>query len=126
MKRQIARNVARNDKKALSQLNRDRNLLVNLARNGITVEDVKKETDRVRKETYERTSTAIMQVVYASLASVLADDYGFTKDQCFDALYAVDRKVATSIDNEELIAEMEEKAGVRFNCFDGVERIEKI
>ena len=100
--------------------------MVNLARNGITVNDVKKELEQTRRRTHENTATAVMKVMYAAVSLVLADEFQFSKDDCFKAISAIDQKMSILIDYEEVIKEMEERIGIRFHEKDGVERIEKL
>lgn len=138
IKRHIERNIARQDRKELEKYNaflkpelrsianRDANLMVNLARNGITPNDVKKEIEVTKRRVYENTVTAVMKVTYAAVAVVLAEEFNFSKDECFKAMSAIDHRMAVTIDDEEIIKEMEEKAGIRFNHKNGVERIERI
>ena len=95
IKRHIERNIARQDRKELEKYNaflkpelrsianRDANLMVNLARNGITPNDVKKEIEVTKRRVYENTVTAVMKVTYAAVAVVLAEEFNFSKDECF-------------------------------------------
>ena len=104
----------------------ERNLLAMMARNGITQEDMKREIMRTKRETYELTVTATMKIVYSAMCLVLFEDYNFKKDDCFKVLRDVDNKVVMAIDDDEIIKEMEEKVGIRFNSRDGLERIEQV
>ena len=138
IKRQIARNIERQNQKELEKQSKylrkgwnnmsmsDKNLLVNLARNGITVEDVKREISDTKKRTHENTAIAVMKVVYAAMALTLIDEFHFSKEDCFKAISAVDQRMAVLIDYEDVIAEMEQKAGIRFHSDNGVERVEMI
>ena len=136
--RKIARNIARNDRKELekygSQLNpnwakktpQEINIFANLARNGITPEYMMSEIAKVKQDTYDRTVVAVKEMDYASMAIVLHEKFGFSKDDCFDIILAVDQNTTLAIDNEALLREMEEKVGLRFNPKDGVGRLEKV
>lgn len=120
--RKIARNLERLN---LSHLSKSEvNILGGLSRNGITVQDMARELNKVRLETHEATALAVHKVMYAMIALTLVEEFGFSKEECFNALLSVDHRLLTAIDNEEVIKEMEEKTGIRFNSDNGVERIQ--
>ena len=104
----------------------DRTLLAMMARNGITQEDMKREVMRVKQETYKITVEATMKVVYSAMCLVLFELYNFSKDDCLNVLRDVDNKVVMAVDDEEIVNDMEEKVGIRFNSHDGIERIEQV
>ena len=122
--RKIARNLERLNLAHLSKS--EVNILGGLSRNGITIQDMVREIDKVRKETFEATALATHQVLYALFAITLSEDLGLSKDDCYDALVSVDQRLLNTIDHEEAIKEMEEKVGIRFNSTDGIERIQKL
>ena len=123
--RKIAKNVLRQNINFMEKNTYD-GILGGMARNGITLQDMAREVSKVRKETYESTATAVQQVAYAAIAIVLAEEFGFSKEDCYKAINAVDRKMALAIDYEDIIKEMEDKAKVRFNFSNGVERVEML
>ena len=136
--RQLRRQQERNNKAELKKyqpyLNKDINkyskedinLLARMAKNGITPQDMVREIEIARKQAFQSTYVATLKVAYAAIAITLAEEYGFDYEACFKALSDIDRRIVTSIDDEDIMHEMEEKAGVRFNSEDGVERIERI
>lgn len=135
LKKQIKRNIQRENDKLLGQYGNqlvpdwrlksahDKNLLAQMVRNGITAEDLQAERKRGRDEAFQQTAPAVMKVCYSAFAVTLVDDFGFTSQQVFDAIMAVDEKISMTIDHEELIREMEEKASVRFYADEGIERV---
>ena len=137
-KRQIQRNIDRKNKEMLNQYDpflrrgwenkssNDLNVFANLARNGITVEYLNSEIEKARKQAFADTSVAILKSVYACVALVLADEFGFTEDQYLKALVDIDHKMAFTIDTEEIIKEMEERLNIKFNYANGIERIESL
>lgn len=138
LKKQVQRNQAKTDKDTLKQYEpflkkgwqsrpmEDINLLAGFARNGITIADLTREVAKARKQAYEDTVTSVMKVMYAAVAVVLVDEFGFSKDDCLRAIGAIDNKMAITIDSDEIVEEMHEKAGLRINAKEGVERVEQI
>ena len=138
LKKQIQRNIEKQNKKEIKQYepflkigwdnmpNKDLNIFANLARNGITLDYLNSEIEKTRKETFSRTMTASLQISYASTVLTLFEEFGFSKDDCFKALSVIDHRISTLIDDEDILREMEEKVGIRFNSKDGVERVEMI
>ena len=138
IQKQIKKNIEKQTKATIRQYEpflkpdwesvpmKDLNVFASLAKNGITVQDLNREIAKARKQAYEDTVTAVMKVVYASVALTLTDDYGFSKDECLDALGKIDHRMALTIDNEEIVREMEDRIGIRFNSENGVERVEII
>ncbi len=138
LKKQIKRNMEKQTKATIKQYEpllkpgwqdlpmSDLNLFANMARNGITLDDLNREIKKARQQAYEDTSIAIMKVLYACIAITLMDEYKFSKDDCLEALSKIDHKMAYTIDSEEIVKEMEEKVGIRFNSGNGIERIEML
>ena len=138
LKKQIQRNIERKTKAEIKKYEpflkpdwesrpmSDLNVFANLARNGITVEYLNGEIERARKQAFEDTSVAIMKAVYASAVLTLHEEFGFSNDDCLKALVAIDNRMAFTIDSEEIVKEMEEKVGIRFNANNGVERIQQL
>ena len=136
LKKQIQRNIDKLNKEELKKYepflkpnwrslpNEDLNVFANLARNGITVSDLNREVEKARKQAYQDTVTSVMQVMYACVALVLNEEYDFSAENCLEALGKIDHRMALTIDNEEVIKEMENRLGIRFNSADGVERVE--
>ena len=138
LQKQIKRNMARQNDKLLAQYGsqlvpdwrfkseKDKSLLANMVRNGITVEDLQSERKRGRDEAFRETAPSVMKVCYSAISVVLVDDFGFTPEQCFEAIMKVDEKITMTIDPEELLKEMEEKAQIRFYADEGIERVVQI
>lgn len=138
LKKQIKRNIEKSTKKTFQQYEpflkqnwqtkplEDLNLFASLAKNGITLDDLNREIKKARQQAFEDTALSIMKVTYACVMLTLANEFGFSKDDCYKALTTIDHNMAFAIDGEELIKEMEEKVGIRFNSENGVERIEKL
>lgn len=138
LKKQIQRNTERRNKETLKQYEsflkpnwqnkpaEDINLLAGFARNGITMADLMREVSKARTQAFEDTASSVMKVTYASVAVVLFDEFGFSKEDCFKVINAIDQKMAVIIDDEEIVNEMEEKTGIIFNYKEGVERVKML
>ena len=138
LKKRVQRNIEKQNMETLSQYSsflkpdwktkpqEDINLFASLARNGITIADLNREVEKTRVQVYERTALATMKITYSAIAIVLKEKFGFSNDDCFNALYMVDQKIAFAIDNDEIINEMQEKTRIVFEAQNGVERIKQI
>lgn len=124
-RRKIEKNIRRQNIEFMNNNTYD-NILGGMARNGITIHDLAREITKVRNETHEATATAVLQVAYASIAIVLKEEFGFSNDDCFKAIMAIDQKMVVAIEPEEITKEMEEKVRIRFNSHNGVERVERL
>ena len=123
--KKIAKNIQRNNIEFMNKNNYDA-ILGGMARNGLTLQDLAREVDKTRRETRERTYIATCKVLYASMAIVLKEEFGFSKEDCFKAMNDIDHKMSLAIDNEEIIKEMEDKTKIQFNSENGVERIQML
>ena len=138
LKRQIARNVARQENKILRQYpgevnpkiwgmpQEKRSLIANLSRNGITPADLENAMQEGRRSAYMDTAPTVHAAVYNAVVIVAHDDLGLGEDECLDFLNKIDQKIALSLDNDELAKECEEKCGIRIRTREGVGRVEKI
>ena len=135
LQKQIRRNIAKENEKLLSQFGnqlvpdwklksaQDKNLLAHMVRNGITAEDLKAERKRGRDEAFAQTAPIVMKTCYSAFAIVLADEFGFTPEQCYDVVSKADHMISTQIDTDELMKGMEEKAKIKFFADEGLERV---
>lgn len=123
--KKIAKNIQRNNVDFMNKNTYD-GILGGMARNGITLQDLAREVDKTRRETRERTYIATCKILYASMAIVLKEEFGFSKENCYKAINEIDYKMSLAIDNEEIIKEMEDKTNIRFNSESGVERIQML
>lgn len=103
-----------------------KSLVVNMSRHGITPQDIEKARKQGRDEAFKDTAPAVMKVAYAAFVLVLAEEYGYSHEDCYNALMKVDSRIALSIDSAEIVREMEDKVKIRFNERDGVARVEMI
>ena len=138
LKKQVKRNLEKQRNEQLAKYepflkpnwqsmpSKDLDLFANLAKNGITIADLSREVQRARTQAFQDTAVSVMKVMYACTALALSDDFGFDKDMCMKALKTIDSRMALAIDSEEVISEMEERIGIRFNSSNGVERIESV
>lgn len=104
----------------------DLNLFANMAKNGITINDLNREIAKARTKAFEDTAVSVMKVLYACTVITLADEFGFDKGMCLKALKAIDDRMAFTIDSEEIVKEMEDRIGIRFNSSNAIERVEMI
>lgn len=134
LRRQIARNSNRYLEQFGTQLKPDwmarpqseRNLVANMARNGITVEDLARERKEGWDAAYQQTAPVVQKLCYSSFAVVLVEEFGFSSDDAFKAVLLADQKIATSIDIEDALQEMEDKCRIQFRAEEGIERVVQI
>ena len=102
-------------------------LKINSVKEAIRVgleEHMKRKT--IRDEAIMMASGPVVKAIFAGVITILAEDYGFTSDQCLDVLYKLDEKSALCLDSEEMIEEDFQKTGIRIRLNDAVNRIEKV
>ena len=134
MKKQIARNNNKFLGQYESQLapnwmgrpQSERDIVASMARNGITVDDLARERREGWNAAYQQTAPVVQKLCYSAFATVLVDEFGFSPDDCFKDVWLADQKVATIIDFEDALQEMQEKAHIQFQSDEGVERVVKI
>lgn len=80
----------------------------------------------IRDEAVMMASGPVVKAIFAGVIIILAEDYGFTSDQCLDVLSKLDEKSALCLDSEEMIEEAFQKTGIRIRLNDAVNRIEKV
>ena len=134
IQKQIRKNVMRQNDKLLNSYGgqtpldllrsspKQKSLFADMARNGIKPMDLVNEYERGKREAYELTAPAVQKVCYACFAIVLAE-CGLKPEEIYHVVLEADRKTFMTIDHNEIIAEMEEKARIRFYEREGVERV---
>lgn len=92
-----------------------------IAKNGLTVEDLKK----CKAEGYQLgVESAVMQC-YAAFCLALHEKFGFGRERVLRALQAADEKVIFAIDSAEMIEEVFDRFGIRMDFRDGLERVQE-
>ena len=109
-------------KQMLATYSRDR-MIESLLQNGITPKQLEAEFERGRLAGFEESSVTIIKSCYAAICLALQEKFGFTKEQCWEAVHAVDEKVIYSIDHAELIDEVLKKIGLTLNFDETFDRI---
>lgn len=84
------------------------------------------ERKTIRDEAIMMASGPVVKAIFAGVITILAEDYGFTSDQCLDVLSKLDEKSTLCLDSEEMIEEAFQKTGIRIRLNDAVNRIEKV
>ena len=96
-------------------------LMAAIAKNGLTVEDLKK----CKAEGYQLgVESAVMQC-YAAFCLALNEQFGFGRDRVLRALKAADDKVIFAVDSAEMIEEVFDRFGIRMDFRDGMERVQE-
>ena len=120
---------------ARAQIGRTRQLLemaakadlkATLYQNGITKEDVTRESDKAFREGFEEgyaaATTTILRTVYAAICIALSER-GMDTEAVKETLQRVDDRYCTAITHEEMLDEAFEKAGIIIDFNDPIERI---
>ena len=96
----------------------DNEQLARIQRNGITIDDL----DRAGRQGYQDGAKTgaenTMRNIYAAVALVMHEKYGFGKKRCMDVLNAVDEKVMYALDSKEMIQQVFDDLGIKMT-FDG-------
>jgi len=130
IRRMNAREQAKVEKKdalnafwALPEAERQRRIADNeqlnrIQRNGITIDDL----DRAGRQGYQDgariAAENTMRNIYAAVALVMHENYGFGKKRCMDVLNAVDQKVMYALDSKEMIQQVWDDLKIKMT-FDG-------
>lgn len=94
-----------------------------LLQNGITPKHLDAEYERGRQDGFDEAGVELIKTLYAAVCLVLQDEFGFSKEQCWEAVHAVDRKIVWAVDHVELMHEAWEKTGITFHFDDEFDRI---
>lgn len=92
-----------------------------IAKNGLTVEDLKK----CRQEGYQLgVESAVMQC-YAAFCLALNEKFGFGRERVLRALQAADEKVIFAIDSAEMCEEVYKHFGIKMDFRAGIDRVQE-
>ena len=124
--REIRRQKERQDRKLLMEMElapADR-IKAALYRNGITVDDVKKEYERGFKDGRKISEDFAFHAVYAAFLITMIDHHDMEQDEAIALLREMDNQVVLCIEDQELMDEAYERTGVEINWSDSLERIQ--
>lgn len=97
---------------------KDEAMVQRICQNGITIDDL----DRVGQESYnegaKQGAENTMKCVYAAVALVMHEKYGFGKKRCLDVLNAIDEKVIYALTTKEMVQRVWDEIGLEIS-FDG-------
>lgn len=124
--REIRRQKDREDRKALMEmkLTSADKLKAAFYRNGITLDDMKKEYDRGFKNGRRISEDFTFHAVYAAFLITMIDHHGMEQDEAIDLLREIDNQVILCIEDQELMDEAYRKTGVEIDWSNSLERIE--
>ena len=89
-----------------------------MERNGITIEDVNRAAQEGYQDGAKIAADNTMRNIYAAIALVMHENYGFGKKRCMDVLRAVDEKVMYAIDSKEMVQQVFDELKIKMT-FDG-------
>ena len=130
IRRMNAREQAKAEKKealnafwALPEAERQRRIadneqLARIQRNGITVDDLARAGQEGYRDGAKNAAESTMRNIYAAVALVMHEKYGFGKKRCMDVLNAIDEKVMYALDGQEMTQQVFDDLGIRMT-FDG-------
>jgi len=96
-----------------------------LFRNGITHEDMKRETKKAFDAGRHVTEQFLFHVIYAATLITLCDKHGWDSNDAVKLLKEIDHQVALCVDDVDMADEAYEKTGVEFKWSDPLERIQE-
>lgn len=94
-----------------------------LVKNGITINDLKRNYDDGYSQGYKTASEQIVRGCYAAVCLTLNEKFGFGKARCYRALKDIDNKLLFSIDSIEMIDEVWKKTGLEIDFKEPFDRI---
>jgi hypothetical protein len=94
-----------------------------IARNGITVDDLKREYERGRNESITEMSDFAMKMIYCGFALALKREFKFGPERVLRTLRAADQIILEELTTEDIIDRVSRELGieVRFECKKGEE-----
>ena len=125
--RELRRQKARNDRKILMEMDSTpaEKLQAAFFRNGITLDDLKREYMRGAKEGRKLAEDYAFQTIYAAFLITMIDHHGMDADEAVDLLIEIDHQTVACVENSELIEEAYRKTGIQLNWDEAIERIER-
>ena len=105
----------------------DNEAFARIAKNGITIEDMKRAEDESYKLGARAGIENTMKTCYAAICLALHEMYGFGTKRCKAVLNAVDEKVTYSLSSAEAIQEVFDTMGleIKFKSDIGEERVQE-
>lgn len=101
-------------------------IVTGLLQNGITIKDLEANFEKGMREGFRIGGEQVTKCCYAAVILALKEDFGFSNEQCYDAVYAVDRRIVWAIGHEELARDVLEKTGINMRLDEPLERIQKV
>ncbi|MBO7309519.1 MAG: hypothetical protein J6V38_07815 [Kiritimatiellae bacterium] len=94
-----------------------------IARNGITIDDLKREYERGRNESITEVSEYAMKMIYCGFALALKREFKFGAERVLRTLRAADQIILEELTTEDIIDRVSRELGitVRFDCKKGEE-----
>lgn len=94
-----------------------------IARNGITVDDLKREYERGRNESITEMSDFAMKMIYCGFALALKREFKFGPERVLRTLRAADQIILEELTTDDIIDRVSRELGieVRFECKKGEE-----
>ena len=94
-----------------------------IVRNGITVDDLKREYERGRNESVTEVSEYAMKMIYCGFALALKREFKFGQERVLRTLRAADQIILEELTTEDIIDRVSRELGitVRFECKKGEE-----
>ena len=83
-----------------------------LARNGITLEDVKRDCDKSYKDGYSDGVKSVYTALYAGVCLAANELYGFGEKRCFNLIKRADELVLNRLTTKDLTDEVFERMGL--------------
>lgn len=126
MNRQQRRAKARNDKKYLNGLlaTPAEQRQAQLFRNGITLEDLKREREAGWMQGKEDVEQFCFHTIYAAILITMVEHHGWDGDKAADLLKEIDRQVVTCIEDQDIVDEAYRKTGIQLSWTDPLERVQ--
>ncbi len=107
----------------IKEMERRQQVKESLFRNGITVDDLKKNYDLGWKDGFKEACEPTIKSLYAIMAQVLHEKHGFGKKRIYDVLRAVDNKMCACASYEDEILTVWRQIGLHLDFNEPFDRI---
>jgi hypothetical protein len=96
-----------------------------MQKNGITVEDLKKNYDIGFDEGYKFAGKEIVMGCFAAICLALNETHGFGRKRCCDVLNVVDRHMMYTLTSGEAVQEVWDKIGLQLLFDEAFDRVQE-
>lgn len=101
-------------------------MVAGLIKNGITVDDLRKEYDKGYRNGFANGSDPVIRTCYAAICLALNDLYGYGSEECQAVLERVDYHVLNTLASQEAIDEVYQRMRLEIDFKESFDRVQDL